>query len=285
MKRRGSMRPPSAVTGRTLRDDYPDIDVLRANLPALDSHTQLARHRDRSALRPDCVPCSVDAQPSGPTGISDSRGMRDGPYAKTNVVIAEPMPGEQDIRDQVLTTLDPQLRELVNRVFEEMLNAAEVGSLLKVDESIHTAISEIYGGYGGLFADDDQRRWKAAERDLSPTLLPSICGAPRKLRHLDAGSLSMTLLLAWRSSMHASHQCARAWRGQPAVLEPSKNSSIRGLGSSIQTPIRDLCASVSHSGSQLGRTERCRRRGRSPRTRSSRANNSPGSEPTACWIR
>ena len=271
--------PPSAVTGRTLRDDYPDIDVLRANIPRLI----LTHNLHGIEIDPRCAQiASLALWMRAQRAYRDLGFARDArqPITKTNVVIAEPMPGEQDIRDQVLTTLDPQLRELVNRVFEEMLNAAEVGSLLKVDESIHTAISEIYGGYGGLFADDDQRRWKAAERDLSDALAEYLRRAEetqafRRRLFVDDALAGLAFIDACVSSYDvvvANPPFGAIQEQLYPWLRQQYPNAYQDLYAAFLTRALNW---VEPRGGRVGQISS---------TRSSRANNSPGSEPTACWI-
>lgn len=60
---------------------------------------------------------------------------------KTNVVTAEPMPGEKDLLREFAQTLQPRfLGQLVEAVFDKMQLAGEAGSLLKIEEDIRDAI-------------------------------------------------------------------------------------------------------------------------------------------------
>jgi hypothetical protein len=67
---------------------------------------------------------------------------------RSNIVCAEPMPGERDlleefIEKQLSSTAELRLiGQLVRRVFEAMKLAGEAGSLLKIEENIATAIDE-----------------------------------------------------------------------------------------------------------------------------------------------
>jgi hypothetical protein len=62
---------------------------------------------------------------------------------RSNLVTAEPMPDEEDMRREFATGLKPKvLGQLINLVFEKMKLAGEAGLLLKVEEKIKDAVSE-----------------------------------------------------------------------------------------------------------------------------------------------
>ena len=53
------------------------------------------------------------------------------------------MPGEKDMLQEFITTLEPKvLGQLVEVVFDEMQLASEAGSLLKIEEELRDAIAE-----------------------------------------------------------------------------------------------------------------------------------------------
>jgi hypothetical protein len=85
---------------------------------------------------------------------------------KTNIVVAEPMPGEPELRREFLAALEPDLARLVERVFERMALAGEAGSLLRIEADIREAVREVYGAHGDLFRALDEERWQRAEDDL-----------------------------------------------------------------------------------------------------------------------
>jgi len=72
-------------------------------------------------------------------------GIKPGDYpriTKSNIVCAEPMPGETDLLKEFTATLHPKvLGQLVEAVFEKMKLAGEAGSLLKIEEEIREAAS------------------------------------------------------------------------------------------------------------------------------------------------
>ncbi len=62
---------------------------------------------------------------------------------KTNVVCAEPMPGEEDLRQEFAATLTPNaLGQMVEKIFKKMELAGEAGSLLKIEEEIADAVAK-----------------------------------------------------------------------------------------------------------------------------------------------
>jgi hypothetical protein len=64
------------------------------------------------------------------------------PIRRTNIVCAEPMPGERDDLSDFVDSLQPRvLGQLVEAVFEHMEGAGEIGSLLKIEEEIRANIT------------------------------------------------------------------------------------------------------------------------------------------------
>ena len=62
---------------------------------------------------------------------------------RSNIVCAEPMPGETDMLKEFVSGLRPKvLGQLVEVVFDRMKLAGEAGSLLKIEEEIANAVSE-----------------------------------------------------------------------------------------------------------------------------------------------
>jgi hypothetical protein len=92
------------------------------------------------------------------------------PLQRTNVVVAEPMPGEEDLRQAFLATLDPKLARLVGKVFHLLDKAGEAGLLLKIEQEIEEAIRELNPGEGPLLRDINDQRWRTAEEELLAAL-------------------------------------------------------------------------------------------------------------------
>ena len=62
---------------------------------------------------------------------------------KSNIVCAEPMPGEKEMLKEFTSTLHPPvLGQLVESIFDKMELAGEAGTLLKIEEEISSTISQ-----------------------------------------------------------------------------------------------------------------------------------------------
>jgi hypothetical protein len=151
--------------GAALRRDYPAIEDLRRAVPALIlKHNLHGIDIDLRATQIAALALWLRCQRA-----YQEMGLRNGERPKitrSNIVCAEPMPGEEDIRQEFIQGLDDKLGLLVARIFERMKLAGEAGSLLKIEEDIGAAIREIYGQYGEMFKDIDEPRWIKAEDDL-----------------------------------------------------------------------------------------------------------------------
>ena len=131
--------PASEVTGRTLRQDHATLEDLRVAIPGL-----VLRHNlhgidiDPRAAQIAALALWMRAQRAfGDFNLARSaRPM----IRRTNIVVAEPMPGEPELRAEFLATLDRPLAGLVEKVFEKMELAGEAGSLLRIEEDIRDAI-------------------------------------------------------------------------------------------------------------------------------------------------
>jgi hypothetical protein len=67
---------------------------------------------------------------------------------RSNIVCAEPMPGETDLLKEFTATLQPKvLGQLVEVVFEKMKLAREAGSLLKIEDEIKEVVATARLGY------------------------------------------------------------------------------------------------------------------------------------------
>lgn len=131
--------PASEVTGRTLRQDYSDMVALRAAIPGL-----VMRHNlhgidiDPRATQIAALAVWMRAQRAFRDFGLTSRPL----IRRTNIVLAEPMPGEPEMRSEFLAKLDHPLAGLVENVFESMELAGVAGSLLRIEEDIQDALRE-----------------------------------------------------------------------------------------------------------------------------------------------
>ena len=161
--------PESEATGRTLRDDLPDLRMLRTEVPGL-----ILRHNlhgidiDARCAQIAALALWMRAQRAyNDFGVARA----DRPtITRTNIVVAEPMPGERVLRQEFVASLEPRLGRLVSRVFDRMALAGEAGSLLRIEDDIAEAVREIYGEFGELFRESDEDRWQRAEAEVRSAL-------------------------------------------------------------------------------------------------------------------
>jgi hypothetical protein len=134
-------QPIFEATGKTLRDEYDDLTNLRVALPGL-----ILRHNlhgidiDLRACQIAALALWLRAQHTYQhLGLKSSQRPK---IERSNIVCAEPMPGEQGLLDQFLNNLQPKvIGQLVKAVFEKMKLAGEAGSLLKIEEEIADAVA------------------------------------------------------------------------------------------------------------------------------------------------
>jgi hypothetical protein len=160
--------PDSDVTGRSLREDYPTLEALCPAMPGL-----ILRHNlhgidiDHRCAQIAALALWMRAQRAfNDLGISRDRRPA---IRKTNIVVAEPMPGERDMLDGFLRSLREDrleslmrkaldlpenqrvratkamadsLCQLVQTIWEKMTLAGEAGSLLKIEEDLASAIEK-----------------------------------------------------------------------------------------------------------------------------------------------
>jgi hypothetical protein len=161
--------PASEVTGRTLREDYPEMESLRSAAPGLILRNNLyGIDIDGRCAQIAALALWVRAQ----RAFKDMDIARDArsTILRTNIVVAEPMPGESELLREFVAALEPTLGELVERVFNRMELAGEAGSLLRLEEHIRGGVRELYGDHGELFGKADADRWCNAEGALLDAL-------------------------------------------------------------------------------------------------------------------
>jgi hypothetical protein len=152
--------PPSEATGRSLREDYPSLDHLRAAIPGL-----ILRHNlhgidiDLRATQIAALALWLRAQRSFQAlGLKVADRPR---VTRSNIVCAEPMPGERSLLDNFVAGLQPQvLGQLVRAVFERMDTAGGLGPLLKIEDTISGVVAEA------------KRQWLQAPKQEQMALWP-----------------------------------------------------------------------------------------------------------------
>ena len=124
-----------------LRKDYPALDDLRHAVPGLILKLNLhGIDIDLRATQIAALALWLRCQRA-----YQELGLKNGEQPKitrSNIVCAEPMPGETELLKEFTATLQPKvLGQLVEVIFERMKLAGEAGSLLKIEEEIREAAS------------------------------------------------------------------------------------------------------------------------------------------------
>jgi hypothetical protein len=130
-----------ADLGPKLKEEYPTLDALRRDIPRLIlAHNLYGIDIDLRASQIAALALWLRCQ----RAYRDMGLKQDRPrITKTNIVCAEPMPGERELLKEFVSQLQPKvLGHLVEVVFEKMKLAGEAGSLLKIEEELRDAIAE-----------------------------------------------------------------------------------------------------------------------------------------------
>jgi len=134
--------PASEVTGRALREEFETLADLRREIPRLIiEHNLHGIDIDPRAVQIAALALWLRAQKTWKNlGLKAAERPR---IRRSNIVTAEPMPGEEDMRREFIEALRPKvLGQLTDVVFEKMKLAGEAGSLLKIEEEIRDAVAE-----------------------------------------------------------------------------------------------------------------------------------------------
>lgn len=167
--------PASEVTGATLRADYPDMDALRLAMPGLIlAHNLYGVDIDARCAQIAQLALWMRAQRAF-REFGVARAARP-LIRRSNIVIAEPMPGEQDLRDEFLRELKEDrleglmrraldipadrhvhtnkamadsLAALVETVWDDMTLAGDMGVLLKIERTLARGIEQARAQWAG----------------------------------------------------------------------------------------------------------------------------------------
>ena len=160
---------PKAGTEATLRADFPELDSLRNAAPELILRYNLyGIEIDPRAAQIAALALWLRSQRAF-LGADLSCAERPA-IEKTNIVVAEPMPGESKLRESFVAGLDHRLGQLVDSVFDAMSLAGEAGYLLRIAEQTQDSIRQIYGKLGALFRSQEKGEWAQARQDLRVAL-------------------------------------------------------------------------------------------------------------------
>ena len=128
------------ILGEDLREEYPDVERFRLAVPSLILyHNLYGIDIDLRAIQIAALVLWLRAQRTHKATLNEERQR----ITRSNIVCAEPMPGERDMLEDFTRTLEPGvLAQLVEGVFDNMALAGEAGSLLKIEEEIKDAIAQ-----------------------------------------------------------------------------------------------------------------------------------------------
>ena len=158
-----------------LRDCYKSRDVFLRDVPRLIvEHNLHGIDIDVRCAQIAALALWMRAQ----RAYNDLGLPRDGrpTIRKTNIVVAEPMPGEKDLLKEFTATLQPKLLgHLVEVTFDKMQLAGEAGSLLQIEDELSATIAHAKKQWLSqpkpeqlrLFAGDQQSRPDQLQFDLS----------------------------------------------------------------------------------------------------------------------
>ena len=131
----------NAELGSALQRDYPDLTALRQAMPGLIlKHNLHGIDIDLRATQIAALALWLRCQRAyQEMGLEKSRPK----ITRSNIVCAEPMPGEKEMLREFVSSLQPKvLGQLVEVVFDKMKLAGEAGSLLKIEEEIRDAVDQ-----------------------------------------------------------------------------------------------------------------------------------------------
>ena len=161
--------PKSELTHRTLRDDYTTLAQLREVLPELIlRHNLFGVDIDRRATQIAAFALWMRAQRAYQDLAVPRQQRRI--ISRTNVVLAEAMPGSPLLRDQFIDGLEPALQAVVRDVFARMELAGSAGPLLKIDRDIADVVRAYVPRGGPLFQEDELTGWTRLNADVRAAL-------------------------------------------------------------------------------------------------------------------
>ncbi|MGD1097637.1 MAG: DNA methyltransferase, partial [Bryobacteraceae bacterium] len=143
--------------GPALQKDFPSLESLQREVPRLILDNNL--HGIDIDLR--CSQIAALAlwlrcqRAYQEMGLKKERPK----ITRSNLVCAEPMPGEQQMLKEFVGQLEPKLLgQIVEVVFDKMKLAGEAGSLLKIEEEIRDAVSNAKAQWAREFSRATDRK-------------------------------------------------------------------------------------------------------------------------------
>ncbi|QQR43131.1 hypothetical protein JKA73_29380 [Myxococcus xanthus] len=157
--------PKSEATGRTLAEDYPNLDALRKAIPGLI----LARNIHGVDIDPRCAQIAqlalwMRAQKAyRDFGIGRAERSQ---IRKSNIVVAEPLVADEQIAKEFVAKLgDVELGRVFTALVESLNLAGDMGLLLRVEQFVARQCKR--GQTRDLFAPPEERIRAALARFVS----------------------------------------------------------------------------------------------------------------------
>lgn len=164
----------SEATGRSLLEDYQSEEALNQAIPKLIvEHNLHGVDIDPRAAQIAALALWLRAQRAY-QDLAIASAVRPA-IMRTGVVVAEPMLGNSALVEDFAETLRPRpLAQLFVPMVREMRLAGELGSLLKIEQSLATAVEETASAHrqGQLFAGraESQEFWSTADDQIVDAL-------------------------------------------------------------------------------------------------------------------
>lgn len=161
--------PQCDVDGQELRQRYSTEEALRRAMPSLIlRHNLYGVDVDPRAAQIAALTLWLRAQRAYQE-MEVGPQERD-PVEKTNVVVAEPMPGEKVMQAELVNSLDASMAAVVSSVFERLRLAGDLGVLLRVEREIRDAMRAAYKDFGAMFEEQEAAKWIEIESRLFDAL-------------------------------------------------------------------------------------------------------------------
>ena len=162
--------------GPKLKEDYPTLEALRRDVPRLIlAHNLHGIDIDLRCTQIAALALWLRCQRAyGEMGIKQDRPK----ITKSNIVCAEPMPGESEMLEEFVADLQPKvLGHLVEVIFDKMKLAGEAGSLLKIEKELRDAIADAKKHWAAEHEQATDRKgrpllFSRAEMDRATTKTP-----------------------------------------------------------------------------------------------------------------
>ena len=161
--------PGSEATGRSLRTDYPSAEALQAELPVLILQYNLfGVDIDPRAAQIASLALWLRAQ----RAFKELGGerIRRARVRRTNIVTAEPLPGDVSVAEAFFESLESPLDDVARELFARLELAGDAGMLLRVETDLAALVEEHLESEVSLWSEKGALGWSNAEESLLDAL-------------------------------------------------------------------------------------------------------------------